>query len=69
MMFVHATGMADLNTLTNNAKTVLDNLASLQQQNSTAGTTASDNEEATSSPGAEQGPGPGLPTGPPSSGQ
>jgi hypothetical protein len=58
MMFVHATGMSDINTLTSEAKMVLDNLASLQQ----TGSAASNNGGSPPPSGAEQGPGPGQPT-------
>ena len=55
MMFVHATGMADIDTLTTDAKSVLDNMANLQQQNNTATDTAASGNEATSPPDAAQG--------------
>jgi hypothetical protein len=45
MMFVHAVGVADIDSLTSDAKTVLDNLNNLQQQNGTR--TASGSGEAT----------------------
>ena len=57
MMFVHAVGMADIDTLTSDAKSVLENLNNLQQQNSTATAQQASGNEGASRQGAEQEPG------------